>query len=87
MFVFKGGLNTLQRDKPIVFTEMLRKWSAKFDYHPNEMIKLFAELGYECFVTKQGEFWRFFEMDENTIETSFFFMHSIKHKKEIESLF
>ena len=28
---------------------MLRKWSKKFKYHPNEIILLFKKHGYECF--------------------------------------
>lgn len=28
---------------------MLRKFSKKFKYHPNEIIQLFKECGYECF--------------------------------------
>jgi len=86
LLVFKGGEKSIIKYKPIIFTEMLRKWSAKFDYHPNEIIEFFAGLGYECFVTKQGKLRKFFEMDDGTIETNFFFMHTVKHKKEIESL-
>ena len=29
LFVFKGGFKTIERDKPIIFTELSRKWSAK----------------------------------------------------------
>jgi len=86
IFAFKGGINTLQRDKPIVFTEMLRKWSAKFGYHPNEIITLFSDIGYKCFVVEEERLVEFFNMDDSTIETNFFFMHAIKHIKEIESL-
>ena len=35
LFVFQGAEKTLQQDKPIVFTEMLRKWAAKFGYQPS----------------------------------------------------
>ncbi|KKK96345.1 hypothetical protein LCGC14_2663680, partial [marine sediment metagenome] len=48
LFVFEGAKETLARFKPIVFTEMLRKWSAKFDYHPNRIIELFESLDYGC---------------------------------------
>lgn len=46
--VFKGGYDTIKKFKPIIFTEMLRKWSAKFGYHPNDIIKYFKELDYTC---------------------------------------
>ena len=55
LLVFKGGLQTLQHHKPVIFCEMLRKWSAPFGYHPNDIITLLGELGYLCFTVK-GKF-------------------------------
>jgi FkbM family methyltransferase len=49
LFVFKGGMNTLKKYQPVVFTEMLRKWSAKFNYHPNDIIMFFEQLGYAAY--------------------------------------
>lgn len=86
LFAFQGAKETLQRDKPIVFTEMLRKWAAKFNYHPNEIIALFSSLGYRCFLTRGGKLEEFFSMDENTLETNFFFLHTEKNKNEINML-
>ncbi len=86
LFVFQGGMETLKKDKPIVFTEMLRKWAAKFNYHPNEIIKLFSEIGYRCFGAKDNKLIELFSMDENTVETNFFFLHSVKHSKNINNL-
>lgn len=83
LLVFKGGLETLKRDRPIVFSEILRKWSAKFDYHPNEIFKLFNELGYRAFTTDGDLLKEFFSMDETTIETNFFFLHSERHLEKI----
>lgn len=75
LLVFKGAMETIDRYKPAIFTEMLRKWSAKFNYHPNDIIRLFAEHGYFCYRLAAGKFERFFEMDEKTVESNFFFMH------------
>ena len=86
LFAFKGGINTLQRDNPIVFTEMLRKWAAKFGYHPNEIITLFSDIGYKCFVAQEERLVEFLTMDENTIETNFFFLHAEAHRKQIDTL-
>ena len=86
LFVFQGGIETIKNQKPMVFTELLRKWSAKFNYHPNEVIKLFKDTGYRCFTTKNGRLIEFFKMDDLTIETNFFFLHSEKHKAKINSL-
>jgi FkbM family methyltransferase len=49
LFVFFGAKKVLLNDSPVVFCEMLRKWSKKFKYHPNEIILLFRRFGYKCF--------------------------------------
>lgn len=86
LFAFQGAKETLQMDKPIVFTEMLRKWAAKFDYHPNEIIALFSSIGYRCFYVKGGGLGEITEVTDETIETNFFFLHGEKHRREIEGL-
>jgi len=86
LFVYQGGIESLKRNKPIIFTEMLRKWSAKFNYHPNDIIDLLFGIGYRCFTAKADKLVEFVRMDENTIETNFFFLHSVNHSAMIESL-
>lgn len=83
LFVFQGGVETLKKCKPIIFTEMLRKWSAKFNYHPNEIIKLLGDIGYKCFSVNDTRLVEFFSMDEDTVETNFFFLHTEKHAAQI----
>lgn len=72
LFVFQGAMETLQRDRPIVFAEMLRKWSAKFNYHPNDIVNLFSSLGYQCFYVAGDLLRELKEMTEETVETNFF---------------
>jgi FkbM family methyltransferase len=83
LFVFRGALETLQRWHPIILAEMLRKWSAKFNYHPNEIIELLAGLGYCCFTAKADRLVEFDQMDNATLETNFFFLHTEQHAAEI----
>ncbi len=87
LFAFQGALETLKRDKPIVFTEMLRKWSAKFNYHPNDIIALFTSLGYRCFYADGSCLKELTTMTDETTETNFFFLHSDVHHKQIFELF
>lgn len=47
--VYKGGVETFAKHTPIIFTEMLRKWAAKFGYHPNDIIDFFKQFGYNCY--------------------------------------
>ncbi len=84
LFAFQGAVETLQRDKPIVFAEMLRKWSAKFNYHPNEIIDLFSLLGYRCFYAEGSTLKELAKMTDETVETNFFFLHSEKHASQIQ---
>jgi len=86
LFAFQGGLETLKRDKPIVFTEMLRKWAAKFNYHPNKIINIFSSIGYRCFYVKGDHLNEIREITEVTAETNFFFLHDVQHCQQINAL-
>jgi FkbM family methyltransferase len=86
LFVFQGGTEAIARHQPVIFTEMLRKWSAKFNYHPNQIIELLAGIGYRCFVAEASKLRDFSVMDENTVETNFFFLHTVKHAPLIKAL-
>ena len=86
LLVFQGGKATISEYKPIIFTEMLRKWTARFHYHPNEIIDFLNHLGYGCYYAEDEQLKEFFKMDEKTSETNFFFLHKIKHAKFIKGL-
>lgn len=81
--VLEGGVNTIIRFRPIIFTEMLRKWTAKFDYHPNKIIDFLKNLEYRCFVSEVGRLKEFYEMNDITEETNYFFLHDKKHSNLI----
>lgn len=84
LLVFKGGEQTIRQYQPIVFSEILRKWSAKFDYDPNEIFAFFKSLGYRAFTVKGPYLQAFDRMDASTIETNFFFLHTEKHHTQIQ---
>ncbi len=84
-FVYQGAEETIKKYKPIVFSEMLRKWSAKFGYTPNDIINFFNGGGYDCFVISNNKKLRPCPIvDENTIETNYYFLNREKHKRIIE---
>jgi hypothetical protein len=83
-FVYQGGFETFKKHRPIIFTEMLRKWATKFNYHPNDIIKFLASLDYKCFVNTSGSLEAINNINEETKETNFFFLHNEKHTYEIE---
>lgn len=80
-FMLEGAASVLRTYRPIVYAEMLRKHAARFHYHPNDIINFMCSLGYQCYVCIQGRLVSFQQMDENTIETNFFFLHQKKHEK------
>lgn len=83
LLVFKGGIKTIKKYKPIIFAEMLRKWSKKFNYHPNDIINLLSGVGYECYIFNNppagGKIKKIKYVDENTIEKNYLFLHKGKH--------
>ena len=87
LFVYKGGREIIEQSKPIVFSEMLRKWSAKFGYTPNDIISFFKELGYKCYVIEsETRLKECPKVTEETVETNYFFLHEMKHAQIIEEM-
>lgn len=84
--VYRGGEKVIAKYQPIIFSEMLRKWSAKFQYHPNDIIDFLHEIGYQCYVIQNGWLQTFNHVDEDTVETNYFFLHKEKHSEIIQEL-
>jgi FkbM family methyltransferase len=87
LLVVKGALGAIRRARPILLLELLRKWSAPFGYHPNDVLDLLAEHGYRRFTAAPGGALREFDrVSEETVETNYFFLHSDAHGGLIEGL-
>ena len=83
IFALRGGFETIRRTKPVLFVEMLRKWTAKYDYHPNEIIALMSGADYRCYSVEGGTLRHLEAMDENTAATNFFFLNADRHAEHI----
>ena len=79
LFVFQGGIESIKKYSPVIFTEMLRKWALKFNYHPNDIINLFKNIGYNCYYSSSGSLKPIDIVTEDTIPTNFFFLHPDVH--------
>lgn len=79
LFVFQGALNSIKKFKPIIFTETLRKWAAKFNYHPNDIFDFFVKLDYEAYYVKNKKLIKIDRVTEDTEQTNFFLLHKEKH--------
>lgn len=79
LLVVKGGADTIRMHKPLLFLELLRKWSKPFGYHPNDLIALLREWGYGCYAFTNGALAPFDLMTDETAQTNFFFAHPDRH--------
>ncbi len=86
LLVFRGGQSTLARHRPVVFTELLRKWSKPFGYHPNDVLAFFNALGYECMAVGESGVRRLSAVTDETIETNYVFLHREAHAEKIARL-
>jgi FkbM family methyltransferase len=84
LFVYQGGLKSIEKYKPIVFTEMLRKWAAKFGYHPNDIVEIFTKMSYDMFYVENKKFNKIVTITDDTIQTNFFLLHRGKHMNIIK---
>lgn len=75
LYVFRGGLETIKKSRPVIFTEMLRKWSSAFNYHPNDIIALLAGLDYVCIaLNRNGKKRILAEVNDDTEEMNYLFV-------------
>lgn len=86
LLVFRGGRSTLQTYRPIVFTELLRKWSKPFGYHPNDMLGFFADLGYSCWAVGDAGVRPIQQVADETPETNYAFLHPDAHADALTRL-
>jgi FkbM family methyltransferase len=81
LLVLQGGSETIAKYRPLIFIELLRKWSKPFGYHPNDVLKLLGEIGYRSYTFDEGRLIPFQVMTEETIQKNFFFAHPEAHQQ------
>ncbi len=79
LFALRGGLATIERTRPVLMLEMLRKWARVHGYHPNDIIALLAPLGYRCYSLADGALHEHERIDDDTSATNFFFLDPERH--------
>jgi FkbM family methyltransferase len=77
--VLRGARRIIERDRPIIFLEMLRKWARQFDYHPNDIISLLRQSGYRCWGLGETSLREIDTVTEETRETNYLFLHASHH--------
>ena len=87
LFVIRGGIDIIKKFSPIIFMELFERWALQFNYHPNDVINLLKDLGYECFLANGNKLEScpaYKETEEERL--NFFFLHSKKHKNLIDKM-
>jgi FkbM family methyltransferase len=84
--VLKGSNLVLSQQRPMIFSEMLRRHARAFGYHPNNIIELMRSHGYGCFRTNGARLSSFDSMEEDTVDTNFFFLHRDAHAAILTAL-
>ena len=83
LLVLNGAKKILSEDKPIIFSEILRKWAKEFNYKANDVLIFLRNYGYNCYTIKRNKLFEINKINRKTIETNFIFLHPQKHNKEI----
>ena len=79
--VIKGGINSIKKLLPIIFIELFERWTVQFNYHPNDVIRILNEAGYECFLANKDKLEACPVYKESKEERlNFFFLHGEKHR-------
>jgi len=75
LLMLKGGLDTIRRFRPVLFLELLRKWSKAYGYHPNDVITLLKREGYLSYAISERGLETISEIDDDCVSTNFLFVH------------
>jgi FkbM family methyltransferase len=85
--VINGGISSIKKFLPIIFIELFERWTIQFNYHPNDVIRILNEIGYECFLANGDKLDACPVYKESKEERlNFFFLHSVKHSHLIGKL-
>lgn len=86
LLVCRGGTEVLTANQPLIFAELLRKWSKPFGYHPNDMLSFLSRLGYVCFAVGESGVRYIDVITDETLETNYAFVHRESHSELISKL-
>lgn len=65
----------LSESNPTIIIELLRKWMAPFNSHPQDVVEMLRRLGYQTFAVGTDVIMPIEEINDQTPETNFLFIH------------
>jgi FkbM family methyltransferase len=81
--VILGGINLIEKHKPTIVIELLRKWMKPFGHHPQDVVRTLLKFGYRCYAIEKSSLKAIERINEETEETNFVFVHSSKSEHSI----
>lgn len=84
-FVLEGMIKTIEKNKPLIMSELLRKYASKFNYHPNDVLQMLEKMGYSCYGICDTDLEYIADMSETQC-TNFIFLHKDKHGELIKKI-
>lgn len=84
--LLRGGAATIVSRRPVIICELLRKWSARFGYHPNEVLNFLAKFGYSCWAIEENGVSPLETITDDTKETNFLFLMPERDKEILDRL-
>lgn len=82
----RGGLDLIQRNRPVIVVELLRKWMQPFDSHPQDVLQTLVPLGYKSFSISDECVKPIEKIDEKTLETNFLFFPNERDQHVIKQI-
>jgi FkbM family methyltransferase len=73
--VIMGGIELIEKMKPTIFIELLRKWMKPFGKQPQDVVTLLKSIGYECYAISSNCLTRIEIISDATVENNFIFVH------------
>lgn len=73
--VIDGAINSIERNKPTIVIELLRKWMREFGTHPQDVINKLTPMGYRCFAILESALSEIDVIDDQTMANNFIFCH------------
>jgi len=73
--VISGAFGLVTQYRPTIMAELLRKWMKPFGHTPQMFLDKLASLNYRCFAINLGNLIEIYQIDEETTETNFIFVH------------
>ncbi len=82
----QGARNLIEKHKPVIIVELLRKWMLPFGSHPQNVVEFLSARDYMCFAIEDLGLRQISIIDEVTSETNFLFFPANRNMSVIQNL-